>query len=261
MLAMVSICSGCRGEAVAHSTENFAPGTGFTAHRLVVNGNVETVWVFLPKDYRPDKKYPTILFLHGLFERGKGGENCLSGGLGPVIAKNPEKWPFITIFPQSDGNWRGMEHDQLAMAALDFVSKRWSIDEDRVVLAGLSYGGLGTWEIGSRHADRFCALVPVSGHKATELIDRLILLPVWAFAYDGDPIVPAKGSEEMCQGFNQRGGKMRLTEFMGIGHDCWDLAVNDSDLVNWMLKQKRSPDAVAKIQKNNAANAAVADIK
>lgn len=258
VLALLCICGGCssNGVGVINSTQGFPPGTGFTPHRFVVDGQVETVWIFLPKGYRPDKKYPTILFLHGLFERGKGGDDCLSGGLGPVIAKNPDSWPFITIFPQSDGTWQGQQRDRLAMASLDFAVKRWSIDEDRVTLAGLSYGGLGVWEIGARHPERFCSLVPVSGHKATEVIDRLILLPVWAFGFSTDPFVPVKSSEEMCQQINDRGGKVKLTEFVGIGHDAWPQAVNDSDLVNWMLKQRRPSDIAER-----ARNITVADVK
>src|SRR5262249_53964049 len=155
-------------------------GRGFIEQNVTVDGQSHTVWVFVPKDYRPGVKYPAILFLHGLFEAGNGGNKCVSAGLGPVIANQPEKWPFITIFPQSTGTWRGEERDHLAMAALDMAQAKYSIDSDRVVLAGLSYGGLGTWEVGARHRERFAALVPVSGHKATEDIDRLILLPVWA---------------------------------------------------------------------------------
>lgn len=258
LLGLLCIAGGCgtSGVGVVNSTQGFPPGTGFTPHRFVVDGNVETVWIFLPKGYRPDKKYPAILFLHGLFERGKGGEDCLSGGLGPVIAKNPDNWPFITVFPQSDGTWQGKERERLAMASLDFAVKRWSIDEDRVTLAGLSYGGLGVWEIGARNPERFCSLVPISGHKASEVIDRLILLPIWAFGFSTDPFVPVKCSEEMCEEINGKGGKMKLTEFVGIGHDAWPQAVNDSDLVNWMLKQRRPADIAER-----ARNISVADVQ
>ena len=53
-------------------------------------------------------------------------------------------------------------------------------------LAGLSFGALGVWEIGAQHPDRFSALVPVASPGAKEVIDRLVLLPVWAFNFRGD---------------------------------------------------------------------------
>src|SRR5438874_7072887 len=179
---------GCRGDAIVHSTTKFPAGTGFVRHEFQFEGRPRTLWVFLPRNYSPDRKFPAIVFLHGLFEAGDG-EACLTGGLGPVIAEHPENWPFVTIFPQSTGTWRGDERDRFVVATLDYAQQTFSIDPDRVILAGLSYGALGTWQIGANHPDRFAALVPVSGKSATALVQRLVLLPVWAFDMRGDPIV------------------------------------------------------------------------
>ena len=110
---------------------------------------------FHPAPYRPDYRYPAILFLHGLFEAGDGGDKVLGAGLGPVIANDPENWPFITIFPQSTGTWQGEDKEHLALAALDYAQSQWTIDQDRIILAGLSYGALGVWEIGAASGS-FC---------------------------------------------------------------------------------------------------------
>jgi predicted peptidase len=246
ILGFVALCCGCHSSAVVRSTQTFEPGTGFAEHQITVDGEPRTLWVFVPRKYQSTQRYPAILFLHGLFEAGNGYGQSASAGLGPVIAKDPDHWPFITIFPQSDGNWRGDARDRLAMASLDFAMANWSVDKDRVILAGLSYGGLGTWEIGARHAERFAALVPVSGHRATQAVDRLAHMPVWAFAYSGDPWVNAQSSLDMCRDIADKGGQPRLTEFPGVGHDCWDKAVAESDLVPWMLQQRRGTTIVAR---------------
>lgn len=228
---------------VATSTNEFPQNTGFVQRTINVDGQPHVLWVFVPKNYRPENHYPAVLFLHGLFESGDGGDKdkVLGAGLGPVIAGDPETWPFITIFPQSTGTWQGPERERLALASLDYAQTQWSIDPDRVILAGLSYGGLGVWEIGARHPERFAALVPVSGHKAAEWVDRLIYVPIWAFSAKDDGFVPATGAEEMCRRINQKGGWARLTEFYGGDHDCWELAVRESNLINWMLLQHRRP--------------------
>jgi predicted peptidase len=247
---------GCQsGMAVLGTTEQFPQGTGFVQTEIKVDGESKPVWVFVPRNYHPDKKYPAILFLHGLWEKGNGDTKVLSAGLGPVIAQDPDHWPFITVFPQSPGNWKGPDRERLALAALDYAQKHWSIDEDRVILAGLSYGGLGVWEIGSRNSDRFAALVPVSGHSAPEVVGRLLMMPIWAFASRNDPWVKAENSLLMCNAIDARGGKARLTEFEAGEHDCWELAVSESDLVTWMLQQKRAPAraTVASADKSTAA--------
>ena len=250
MLLAVLLQTGCHGSgaSVARSTAQFPPGTGFVKHDVLVDGALHQVWVFIPKNYRAGERYPAILFLHGLFEAGNDDGGAISAGLGPVIAKSPETWPFITIFPQSTGTWRGEDRQRLAMAALDSVEQRWSVDPDRVTLAGLSYGGLGVWEIGARHPDRFSALVPVASPGAKEAVDRLILLPVWAFNFKGDWVVSSARSDEMCQAIDSRGGNARQTRFNGIGHDCWDRAVAESDVVDWMLQQRISARGDSPVQ-------------
>jgi predicted peptidase len=233
--------AGCKSGEVVRSTQRFPRNTGFQEHRFTVNGVSRTLWVFVPAKYTPSQRMPAVLFLHGLFEAGRNGDKVLGAGLAPVIADTPENWPFITIFPQSPGDWRGEEPERIALAALDFAERRWSIDRERVILAGLSYGGLGVWEIGSRHPDRFAALVPVSGHANTNLVDWLVWKPVWAFSSRDDLWVKSHNSQEMVRMIDSRGGRARWTEFKGNTHDCWASAVFGSKLVDWMLQQKRVP--------------------
>lgn len=238
-LALLFLLAGC-GSAITQSTKMFPSDTGFVKRDMFFDGSRRSMWIFVPRDYTPSRKYPAIVFLHGLFEAGSGSDACLTAGLGPVIARRPADWPFITIFPQSTGTWKGEVRERQVMAALAFAQQNYSIDENRVILAGLSYGALGTWEIGARNADKFAALVPVSGHRPTELVERLAMLPVWAFAMTGDMWVSSKNSEEACAAIAARGGKPKLTEFGGVGHDIWDRVVAESNVVDWMLAQRRS---------------------
>lgn len=252
-LLLAGGCSGS-GSTVARSTNHFPEQTGFVHRQVNVDGETKSVWVFVPPSYNPNTMYPAILFLHGLFEQGDGNTNVLAAGLGPVIARNPDRWPFITIFPQSNGSWRGSERDRLAMAALKDAEQHYMIDPDRVMLAGLSYGGLGVWEIGAQHPDKFAALVPVSGHSATELAEVLKGLPVWAFASKGDPFVGADNSAEMVKLLDSGNGRVQLTQFDGGEHDCWGQAVDQSGLLNWMLTQRRNPLRASVVKGPNGAS-------
>jgi predicted peptidase len=229
---------GCRGNAVAHSTSHFPPGRGFVEREVDVDGEVHPLWVFIPRSYDPARSYPTIVFLHGLFEAGSDGTAALSAGLGPVIADDPDDWPFIVLFPQSSGTWKGPQRERLVMRSLEWAQHEYAIDRTRVILAGLSYGGLGTWQIGARHANRFAALVPVSGLRDLACADELRDVPVWAFHNVHDPFVDSQGSKAMCAQITELGGQARYTGFDRVGHDCWDRAVAQTDLVDWMLHQR-----------------------
>src|SRR3954468_13059196 len=125
---------GCvSGASVQRTTREFPQGTGFQTRTVTVDQKERKFAVFIPRDYSPGKKYPTILFLHGLFESGRDATRCLSAGLGPVIAKDPEHWPFISVFPQTVGSWRGASNERLVMACLDEVAANYSVDRDRVI--------------------------------------------------------------------------------------------------------------------------------
>src|SRR2546421_4676637 len=157
------LLAGCGSINIAHSTHGFPDGTGFAKHKLIVEGKSQSLYVFVPRNYDPHKKYPALIYLHGLFEAWDGANGFLSGGLPPEVARRADDWPFVTIFPQSSGSWRGKDRERDVLAALDYAQQHWSIGSDRVILSGLSFGGLGVWLIGAKHPDRFAALVPISG--------------------------------------------------------------------------------------------------
>jgi predicted peptidase len=247
LAALCCTLGGCAGGShVAKSTREYPQETGFVQRQVKVDGQVQTVWVFVPTGYNLNTMYPTILFLHGLFEQGNGNgdTNVLSAGLGPVIARNPQNWPFITIFPQSTGNWKGEDREKLALAALDDVQRHYMVDPDRVILAGLSYGGLGVWDIGAANKHRFAALVPVSGFSDLDVAKTLRGINVWAIAAEGDIFVNPQNSKSMCDAIQAAGGRAQFTELPGGSHDCWAQAVEQTDVINWMLTQRRNPVAM-----------------
>ncbi|HYO08238.1 MAG TPA: prolyl oligopeptidase family serine peptidase [Tepidisphaeraceae bacterium] len=245
-LCVVLLAAGCKsGQHVVRSAADFPKGRGFLVRTAYADRELHRFVVFLPKNYDPRFKYPTVLFLHGLFEGGDDVTKPLAVGLGPEIARDPAAWPFITIFPQSKGTWKGDANDRMVMACLAETARQFSIDRERIILAGLSYGGLGTWQIGARHADVFAALVPVGGFSDQGSAAPLKRTPVWAFHYSGDIIVPVRHAREMVAELRQIGGNARLTEYAGMGHNPWEkVAAADSGAVSWMLRQRLSPDAV-----------------
>src|SRR5262249_37901732 len=121
--------------------------------------------VFIPKDYKGDKAFPTILFLHGAGETGTDGEKQVKGGLGKAIKDRKEDLGFIVVFPQSEKRtWKADSDDgKRAMAILAEVEKEYKVDPKRVYLTGLSMGGGGTWSHAAAYPDRWAAIAPICG--------------------------------------------------------------------------------------------------
>jgi predicted peptidase len=46
----------------------------------------------------------------------------------------------------------------------------------------------------------------------------------------------------MVKALRDAGGDPKYTEFPEVGHDSWDLAYRDAELIEWLFAQSRKPD-------------------
>lgn len=129
--------------------------------------------IYTPPNYDPKRAYPVMLALHG----GSANGNLFLG----VVLGNNMNWKeydqhlwddftpryspdWIVVAPDGFGQvmWRFMG-EQDVLDVLDDVKRHYNVDDDRVVLAGLSNGGVGAYNLGMRHAWRFSAVLAIAG--------------------------------------------------------------------------------------------------
>jgi predicted peptidase len=201
--------------------------------------------LFVPEDYKGDKPYPLILFLHGAGETGTDGKKPSQVGIGPAIKKQQQTFPCSTIFPQSQKRtWSADSDDgKRALAILAEVEKEYKIDPKRVYLTGLSMGGFGTWSLAAKYPDRWAAIVPICGGDALrggvdlKRAAKIKDIPCWVFHGDADPAVPVQKSRDMVEALKAAGGHPKYDEYPGVGHNSWDKAYGTPELYEWLLKQ------------------------
>jgi len=131
------------------------------------------------------------------------------------------------------------EPARLVLDLIEQLKKDHPIDPDRVYIMGLSMGGFGTWDLISRHPERFAAAVPICGGGDESRAERFARLPVWAFHGKADPVVPVARSRDMVAAMRKAGGTPRYTEYPGVGHDSWSSAFDDPELLGWLFGQRR----------------------
>ena len=133
--------------------------------------------------------------------------------------------------------------DDMVNVVLPIMDKTlgdFPIDRDRVLLAGISSGGDGCWELAMRAPERFAAVAPMAaGNPDVTRANRLKNLPVWAFHSTDDQKTPITGDRRMMARLLAIGCRMSLTEIPTASHNCWNAAFNDYDLLNWLLAQRR----------------------
>jgi predicted peptidase len=235
--------------------------TGFLDRTVEISGKSYRYQVYVPVDLRSKKSWPVILFLHGSGERGSDGLIQTNVGLPTAIRLNRSRFPFVVVIPQcsADKNWSTPDQQSQAMAALDASIKEFHGDRNRIYLTGLSMGGYGVWQYAIEYPGRFAALVPICGGirppsdesslavklpgdskdvASPEVVARLIgKTPVWIFHGGADDSVPVEESRHMAAALKTAGANFKYTEYPGVGHNSWDKAYAEPDLVPWLLAQ------------------------
>ena len=145
---------------------------------------------------------------------------------------------FPQIFPP-DG-WDKVENDLLGM--IEHVKANYRVDEKRLYLSGLSYGGFGTWYMASKHPNTFAAAVPVVAFGMPEFMEPIAKaqLPVWCFAGGRDPVVPNEFFYAGLNHLESLGHKnVRFTIEADMGHDAWTRVYGGEDVYTWLLSHNK----------------------
>lgn len=222
------------------------------------DGKVLPYRLLKPKDLDEEEKYPLVMLLHGIGERGDDNKAQLKWGAMEFASdENREKYPCFVAVPQCPLSdfWASALRDlskdfnmseeptQALKMTLELVGALQeefpNIDPDRLYITGLSMGGFGTWDAIQRKPDLFAAAVPICGGGDVSKADRLTKLPIWVFHGAEDLLVNPKWSRDMVAAIKKTGGNPKYTEYPGVGHHSWVPAYSDPELFEWLFSQKK----------------------
>jgi predicted peptidase len=218
--------------------------------------------IMYPEAYDRGKSYPLIIFLHGAGERGRDNALQLTHGARLFAsAEHRKRYPAIVVFPQCPAQdyWASVERDAervrwqfplleepgrpmgALLELLDFLMLTERVNQRRVYVAGLSMGGMGTFELLARRPGVFAAAVPICGGG------NPVLAPIyatetamWLFHGDADVVVPVALSRKMAEAIKQAGNrKLRYTEYAGVNHDSWTPAFAEPAFMPWLFRQHK----------------------
>ena len=196
----------------------------------------------VPSDFSAEERLPLIVFLHGAGERGTDFAKIRVHGIPKLFGANPDYRGLrvVTLSPQCPLNDVWNAQPKIVHALIESVIAEYHCDPDRVSITGISMGGFGTWEMAMRYPTLFAAAAPICGGGMSWRTESLKNLPIRAFHGDQDTVVPLEYSLLMVRAVNARGGNAQLTVYPGVAHDSWTPAYEQSDLIEWLIAQKRS---------------------
>ncbi|NIM94201.1 MAG: prolyl oligopeptidase family serine peptidase [Anaerolineales bacterium] len=204
--------------------------------------------LFLSDDYGVElgKKWPLLLFLHGIGERGDEPlelERLKIYGP-PMMVEEQNDFPFIVVSPQCPTDVYWDSKLGAVEGLLDELVANLQVDPNRVYLTGLSMGGFGAWNLVLEQPERFAAVVPIAGgyefesNAVPENICDLREVPIWVFHGEQDNLVLSVQSTTLVNALKACGGNIRYTLYPDADHmESWMLTYGNPQLLEWMLQQ------------------------
>jgi len=226
---------------------------------MSVDGKALPYQILYPKDYKPGKKYPLLVVLHGAGERGDDNEAQMKYGKNVFLdSLNRINYPAIVIFPQcpKDSYWSSVKINRSTVptsfifdysapinwplqAVID-LAKSVKHDKNRTYIMGLSMGGMGTMEAISRNPKMFAAASPIcGGADLTYVAQYAKRVPLWVHHGDVDIVVPVRHSRELVKAVQDQGVEVKYSEYPGVNHNSWDNAFKQPDLLSWIFSHRK----------------------
>jgi predicted peptidase len=200
---------------VALLTQTPDPGV----HELVfdVPGGGEVLYgISIPNGYNPRKPHPLILALH---PGGTRMQYYGSAFMQQIMAPGLSSLDAIVIAPDCPTrSWTDPVAEQAVLALIEHMLKSYSIDKRRILVAGFSLGGRGTWFMSSRHADLFTAAIPMAASTGDDPIDQLATIPTYVIHSRADDVVPFAPAERTARQLEKLGRPIKFEALSNVGH-------------------------------------------
>lgn len=260
------ILTGCKKDGLSATDKvNNVPETA-PAVQTAVTANVSSAiggfYKALPARYdSTTKKYPLLVFLHGVGETGNGTTDLSrllvnavpkllnQHSFPPQFTVNGTNYSFIVINPQ----FKVWPQPADVNAMIDYAVAHYRVDESRIYVSGLSMGGGNTWDYAVAYATRVAAVVPISGASwpTKDQMGNIAKanLPVWAFHNSDDGTVSVNTTITNVDNINSFNPAIpaKKTIWATGGHDAWTKATNPAtrecdgkNMYEWMLQYTRS---------------------
>jgi hypothetical protein len=226
---------------IIQTGRDYAPQPTGTIHdeRIDVQGRAYNLALSVPPTYHPAKNYGLVVCLHGA---GFTGEAYL------------ERWQvrlgddYVLACPTTPmGAWFTRDAEELVLATIRSVQRRYHIDPDRIFLTGMSNGGIGAWVIGMYDAPLFAGIAPMASGLDNVLLPFLANLrstPIYIIHGAKDQVMPVELSRTITKELTRLGYPFVYREHdrehpMAGGH--YFPREELPELVAWLNAQRRNP--------------------
>ncbi|MBR4288293.1 MAG: prolyl oligopeptidase family serine peptidase [Clostridia bacterium] len=203
-----------------------------------------TYLVSYPEGFSEEKKYPLLVFLHGVGARIPSTTKLHKyPSLHYITARQNERG-FVLIAPHCPaGNW--MEYMAPLIRFVDHFRNLSFVDQKRVYLTGNSMGGYGTWALAGLRQKWFASAMPLCGGGTPGLAKEIGNLPIRAFHGLSDQRVDPIESLQMAKAVNVCGGHAELILLPSLPHNIWRAVYDNDENYDWLFSFTNERESVS----------------
>ena len=218
-------------------------------------GVEKTFSVYLPDGYDDDNstRYPVLYLLHGAFGQNTDWHTHADLQLiaDRMIAADSVR-PMIVVMPDARGVAKNLAGENMGYFNVEgrpyedyffeefipYIEKTFRVDTAREsrAIAGLSMGGMGTFDLVCRYPNLFAAAAPICG--GVNPVRLANFKGKTAFSvYHGadDTVVDVQFSRDAVEALKKAGVEVRYKEYPGVNHNSWDNAFAEPDFLGWFF--------------------------
>ncbi len=204
------------------------------------DGSAVQYAVAVPRDLDPGRPVPLILALH----YGWRGELPAHYGeyfLRTVVLPAFAELEAIVVAPNCPATtWHAVRSERAVLALLDTLRAEFSVEQEKILVTGVSLGGMGAWFLAAQHPDLFSAAIPVAaipildrpaaGSDLDSLLDRfqvqgaglgkrLVQVPILVLHSRQDQAIPLAGVARAVEALRAAGAPVKLVVIEGASHN------------------------------------------
>lgn len=218
---------------------NIEPGVHILEYTLSTGQTMQYV-VRVPEG--ATENMPAIFWTHGV-DQGYA-ENVQN--MGPLKAAEELGEDRFIIFEPVIKGYLNDENQNVLDTFIDEVQQVYKFDTDRIILAGFSMGGAGTWSMGNRNPDKYAAISPASYMVYYSAIQNLVdsNLPIYAMA-GGAEYGYCAANDAVIEKLKELNPDRDVVSVrMGnLGHYNFYKEGYTQDFFDWCFKQNRKNNA------------------
>ena len=210
----------------------------FISHHNVVK-DAYNFWVSVPDTYEGQKgEIPVVLFLHGASLCGNDLNRVRKYGCLDAISMGRDINAII-IAPQNPGGaWNSMK----VLNILNWVTKQYAVDTNRIYLIGMSLGGFGTIEFLANHGEKIAASMELCGGTIRKDLCKLNQVPLWIIHGTADKAVPVSRATEIQDAMRKCGSTdlLRLDKWAGVNHGALARLFYLKETYDWLFSHSKA---------------------